>query len=135
MREENAMKIILDLDNEILYGSDQAYISYPTRFATVTLPLQPAEDLRAAVNRLRAGLAPVDDMEFFIGINDFTATKLDNCIEAIVTAADAPDAEDRYTIDLSEGDQREVFAVLDKECREKLGKGCEELLTEARRWM
>ena len=129
------MKIILDLDNEILYGSDQAYISYPTRFATVTLPLQPAEDLRAAVNGLRAGLAPVDDMEFFIGINDFTATKLDNCIEAIVTAADAPDAEDRYTIDLSEGDQREVFAALDKECSEKLGKGCEELLAEARRRM
>ena len=129
------MKIILDLDNEILYGSDQAYISYPTRFATVTLPLLPTEDLRAAVNGLRAGYAPVDDMEFFIGINDFTATKLDNCIEAIVTAADAPDAEDRYTIDLSEGDQREVFAALDKECREKLGKGCEELLAEAREKM
>ena len=129
------MKIVLDLENEIRYGSDQAYISYPTRFATVTVQLLPTEDLCAAVNGLRTGYAPVDDMEFFIGINDFTATKLDNCIEAIVTAADAPDAEDRYTIDLSEGDQREVFAALDKECSEKLGKGCEELLAEARRRM
>ena len=126
------MNIMLDMDNEILYGSDQAYISYPTRFATVTLPLLPSEDLCAAVNSLRSDYAPVDDMEFFIGINDFTATKLDNCIEAIVTATDAPDVEERYTIDLSEEDQRELFSALDRECRENLGKGCEDLLAEAR---
>ena len=58
------MNIILDMDNEILYGSDQAYISYPTRFATVTLPLLPSEDLCTAVNNLRADYAPVDDMDF-----------------------------------------------------------------------
>ena len=126
------MKIILDMNNEILYGSDQAYVSYPTRFATVTLPLVPTEDLLAAVNTLRTDLDPVDDVEFTIGINGFTSTKLDNCSEAVITATDAPDAEERYTIDLSEDAQREAFAALDRECREKLGKGCEDLLAEAK---
>lgn len=126
------MKIILATDNEILYGSDQAYVSYPTRFATVTLPLMPTEDLLNAVNGLRTGLDPVDDVEFTVGLNDFTSTKLDNCIEAVITATDAADVEERYTIELSEEAQREVFAALDQECREKMGKGCEDLLAEAR---
>jgi len=129
------MKIILNMDNEILYGSDQAYVSYPTRFATVTLPLLPTEELLEAVNRLRTGSDPVEDVEFSVGINEFTATKLDNCIEAIITATDAPDIEERYTIDLNEDEQRKVFAALDAECHEKLGKGCDELLAEARTQM
>lgn len=129
------MKIILNMDNEILYGSDQAYVSYPTRFATVTLPLLPTEELLEAVNRLRAGSDPVDDVEFSIGLNEFTATKLDNCIEAIITATNAPDVEERYSIDLNEDEQRKVFAALDAECHEKLGKGCDELLSEARTQM
>ena len=129
------MKIILDMNSDILFGSDQAYVSYPTRFATVTLPLVPTEDLLAAVNALRTGLDPVDDVELSIGINGFTSTKLDNCIEAVITASDAPDADERYTIDLSEDAQREVFDALDHECHEKLGKGCEDLLAEAREKM
>lgn len=126
------MKIIFATDNEILYGSDQAYVSYPTRFATVTLPLVPTGDLLGAVNGLRTGLDPVDDVEFSVGLNDFTSTKLDNCIEAVIAATDAADVEERYTIELSEEAQQEVFAALDQECREKLGKGCEDLLAEAR---
>ena len=126
------MKIILATDNEILYGSDQAYVSYPTRFATVTLSLVPTADLLQAVNNLRIGLDPVDDMELTVGLNDYTATKLDNCIEAVITATDAADVEERYTIELSEAAQREVFAALDQECHTKLGKGCEDLLAEAR---
>ena len=126
------MKIILDMENEVLYGSDQANISYPTRFATVTLPLVPTEDLLDALNALRVGFDPVDDVEFTVGLNDFTSTKLDNCIEAVITATDATDVEERYTIELSEEAQREVFAALDQECREKMGKGCEDLLAEAR---
>ena len=82
------MKIILDMENEVLYGSDQANINYPTRFATVTLPLVPTEDLLDALNALRAGFEPVDDVEFTVGLNDFTSTKLDNCIEAVITATD-----------------------------------------------
>ena len=129
------MNIILNMENEILYGSDQAYVSYPTRFATVTLPLRSTEELLDAVNRLRADSDPVDDVEFSVGLNDFTAIKLDNCIEAIITATDAPDVEERYSIDLSEDEQREMFASLDRECRDKLGKGCEDLLAEARAQM
>ena len=129
------MNIILNMENEILYGSDQAYVSYPTRFATVTLPLRSTEELLDAVNRLRADSDPVDDVEFSVGLNDFTATKLDNCIDAIITATDAPDVEERYSIDLSEDEQREMFASLDRECRDKLGKGCEDLLAEARAQM
>ena len=49
-----------------------------------------------------------------------------------MTTTDAPDVDERYTIDLSEEDQRELYAALDRECREKLGKGCEDLLAEAR---
>ena len=115
-----------------LYGGADLVLAYPTRFATVTLPLVPTEDLLDALNALRARFDPVDDVEFTVGLNDFTSTKLDNCIEAVITATDATDVEERYTIELSEEAQREVFAALDQECREKMGKGCEDLLAEAR---
>jgi hypothetical protein len=36
-----------------------------------------------------------------------------------------------YSIELSESDQEIVRAVLDKQCRHHLGKGCAELLAEA----
>ena len=49
-----------------------------------------------------------------------------------MTTTDAPDVDERYTIDLSEEDQQELYAALDRECREKRGKGCEDLLAEAR---
>lgn len=121
------MNIILNKDSEILYGSDQAYISYPTRIATVGLFLETTEELLTAVNRLRAveGYGPVEDIEFTVGLNDFTPTHLDNCIEAVVTDTSAPDVDERYTIDLSEEEQRVVFRTLDAECKTKLGRGCE----------
>ena len=92
------MTIILDTENEILYGSDQACVSYPTRFATVSLPLVPPEDLLQAVNSLRVGLEPVDEIELTVGLNDYTAMKLDNCIEAVITAVKVTDVEERYSI-------------------------------------
>ena len=131
------MNIILNRDSEILYGSDQAYISYPTRIATVGLFLETTEDLLTAANRLRVveGYDPVEEFDFTIGLNDFTATHLDNCVEAVVTDTSAPDVDERYTIDLSEEEQRAIFRTLDIECRAKLGRGCEDLLAEARERM
>ena len=38
-------------------------------------------------------------------------------------------------VDLSEEEQKAVWEELDRQCRERLGKGCEELLSEARKRM
>ena len=66
-----------------------------------------------------------EDFNFYIGINGFTKSKLNNCIE--YTCGDDQDA-----IDLTEEEQEVVFAVLDAQCKEKLGKGCDDLLEEAK---
>ena len=106
------------------YGSDQAYVSYPTVF--------PTDDLIEAATALSsdAGSDTVaEDFTFYLGINGFTKSGLDNAIIAV-----APD-DTTVNIPLDEGEQVEVFALLNKECLEKFGKGCDGLLEEARSQM
>ena len=127
--------IILDTYYDLDFGHDQAFVTYPVVFPTVGVTLQSTPDLIDAANKLRIGLEPTDDILFTIGINDFTPSKLDNCISAIVDETDDPDGEVEYHIDLTEEEQVEIFKALDKECREKLGQSCAELLDESRRDM
>ena len=47
----------------------------------------------------------------------------------------APDEEERYTIDLTEEEQRTVFSCLDEQCRKYLEKTCDDLLAEAGKQM
>ena len=141
--------LFIDFGTEILYGSDQVYMSYPCRFATVTFQLMDTATLSQIVDRIRIekheGLRPMHPMDeftdemcdqtgwydFYVGINGFDDHHMNASIEAIVVSEDAPDNEELYTIDLDESEQECVFARLDEQCRQYLGKSCEELLNEA----
>ena len=41
-------------------------------------------------------------------------------------------SEDTVNIYLDEAEQAEVYAVIDEQCKEKFGKGCAEMLEEAK---
>ena len=142
-------QIYVDFGSEQIYGSDQANISYPCRFATVNLQLMATNGLALVADRIRKnlGFAPMHPMDeytedfcdndgwydFYIGLNDYSETKLDNAIEFVVVNSDSPDNEEFYTIDLTEVEQEVLYNRLDEQCRKYLGKSCEELLAEARR--
>ena len=121
---EDAIQI--DFDDEITYSQDQANVSHPVVFPTVSFTLLPTTLLcNSAKIKLNNLDADDEDFTFYIGINGFTKTKLNNCIE--YTCGDEQD-----TIDLTEEEQETVFAVLDAQCKAKLGKGCDDLLEEAK---
>jgi len=50
---------------------------------------------------------------------------MNNCIEYI-------NGDDTDIIDLTEEEQEIIWNILDKQCRETLGKNCENLLKEAK---
>ncbi len=148
--------IFIDFEKEIIYGSDQQYVSYPSRFASVSFSLSDTKLLNRLADRIRIrnGFKPLDASEenhleknpdemtfpyawyeFFIGLNDFTESKVDSCICFTVQDVDSPDDGKSYTIDLGEDEQKFIYKRLDEQCREHLGKSCEELLAEARRRM
>ena len=121
---EDAIQI--DFDDEITYSHDQANVNYPVVFPTVSFTLVPTKLLCDSGRIKQNDLDAADeDFSFYIGINGFTKTKLNNCIE--FTCGDEQD-----TIDLTEEEQEVVFSVLDRQCKEKLGKGCDMLLEEAK---
>ena len=70
--------------------------------------------------------------DFFISLNGFNDTHLDNCIEVVVAGSDSVDNEEVYTINLSEAEQKLLYIRFDEQCRKCVGKGCEELLKEAK---
>ena len=115
MEWSNAIKV--NRDAEPRYGYDQANVNYPTVFPTVTIELLSTDDLIEVCG---------DEAEFYIGLNGFTKTRVDNCIVVII-------GEGQSTIDLGEDEQKEIWDILDKECREAWGKGCEDLLEEAKK--
>ena len=141
----------VDFDSEILYGSDQAYISYPIRFATVTFQLMATNALSQIADRVRKdiGFAPMHPMDeytdetcdnegrydFNMGLNLFTEKHTDTCLTFTVVNSDSPDNEATYNIDLSPDEQAAIYNRLNEQCKERLGKSCEELLREAEKQM
>ena len=144
-------EIFIDFGAEIMYGSDQAYISYPCRFATVEFQLMDTNGLSKIADRLRKdqGFRPMHPMDeytdetcdqsgwydFFVGINDYAENKMDSCITFVVANSDSDDEGSMYAIDLTSEEQECIYSRLDGQCREYLGKGCLELLAEAKKEM
>ena len=144
-------QVFIDLGSEILYGDDQMYLDYPTRFATVSFQLMSTSLLSEIVDRIRKeqGYAPFHPMDeytdemcdqdgfydFYIGLNDWDRTKVDTCIEAVVCNSFSVDEGECYTIDLTQDEQTALYNRLDEQCRKYLGKSCEDLLAEARKAM
>lgn len=134
--------------DEYLLGSDQAYNTYPVRFATVNLELESSGFLCNLADRIRKdlGFKPLDAMDeytsetcdqsgwydFYVGLNDYNESKMDSCITFVVVNCESDDCESSYVIDLSCEEQKAMYQRLDEECRRKYGKSCEDLLEEAR---
>lgn len=144
-------QVFIDFGCEVLYGDDQMYLDYPTRFATVGFQLMSTSLLSGIVDRIRkeqgfTPLHPIDEYtdemcdgsawyDFFIGLNDWDRTKVDTCIEAAVCNSSSADEGELYTIDLTPEAQAALYNRLDEQCRQYLGKSCEDLLAEARKAM
>lgn len=116
--------IQIDFDMDIEYGQDQANVSYPTVFPTVGFELQNTDELIKMADQI-TGYGEDAEYDFQIGINDFTPSKVDSCIMFFVDM-------ETYSIDLDDEDLPKIFDSLDRQCREKLRKGCLDLLEEAR---
>ena len=137
--------IHIDTEQEYMLGDDQAYFCYPVRFPTVEFELSATTELCKIVDAIRKakGFLPMledggDGMGFYnlyLGLNGYTDSHLDTSIMAVVVNSDSEDNEDYYLIDLSEDEQREIYEILDEQCRLNYEKSCEDLLKEARREM
>ena len=137
--------IHIDTEQEYMLGDDQAYYSYPIRFPTVEFELAATTELCEIVDAIRKekGYPPMledgGDSEGFynlyLGLNGYTDTHMDTSIMAVVVNSDSEDNEDYYLIDLSEDEQKEIYTILDDQCRRYYEKSCADLLDEARREM
>ena len=143
--------IFIDFAAEVMYGSDQMYLDYPVRFATVEFQLRDTALLSEIADRIRkdAGFAPFHPMDeytdemcdqdgwydFYIGLNEWDKTRVDSCIEVVVCNSRSADEGEMYTIDLTPDEQSVLYARLDEQCRKYLGKGCMDLLAESREEM
>ena len=137
--------IHIDTEQEYMLGDDQAYFCYPVRFPTVEFELSATTELCKIVDAIRKakGFLPMledggDGMGFYnlyLGLNGYTDSHLDTSIMAVVVNSASGDKEDYYLIDLSEDEQREIYEILDEQCRLNYEKSCEDLLKEARREM
>lgn len=137
--------IHIDTDQEYMLGDDQAYFSYPICFPTVEFELAATTELCEIVDAIRKekGYLPMleDGGDFegwydlFLGLNGYTDTHMDTSIMAVVVNSDSEDNEDYYLIDLSEDEQKEIYTILDDQCRRYYEKSCADLLDEARRAM
>lgn len=139
--------IEIDFESGIMYSNEQAFVSYPCRFATVEFMLHDTDVLYAIADSMRKELGylpmcqhgdgepydPIGWYNFYIGINDYTKTKVDSCIFFTVGSEGVADDGHGYDIDLTEEEQVEIYKVLDEQCREHIGKSCEDLLAESRK--
>ena len=140
-------ELFIDFGSDIVYGCDQCCDSYPCVFPTVEFALLPDIGLEVIADRMRVEkgfkpMYPIDEYtedtrdqdvwyDFYVGLNGYTDSHLDSCIEFIVVNSSSPDNEQVYTIDLTDYEQECIYERLDEQCRRYLGMGCEELLDKA----
>ena len=132
-------EIHIDFGSEILYGSDQAFESYPCRFATVGFELMSTDGLTSIADCVRReacrNVESAGYYNFYFGLNDYREGKTDSAISFVVVDERALDNEEEYLIELSEEEQSFLFERVDEQCRVYIGKSCEELLLESRKQM
>lgn len=140
--------VFIDFGADYRFTDEQINLTYPTRFPVVRFQLMVTSLLVSLVDRMRkdAGFTPfypVDEYtesmcdqegwyDFYIGLNGWSDTKVDGCIEAVVCNSCSADDGELYTLDLTHDEQLLMYSRLDEQCRKHLGKSCEELLMDAR---
>ena len=142
--------VFVDFCTDILYGSERINLNQPRNFATVEFELVSTPALCRAVDKIRMkhGYAPMETVDgytskmrdqgfynFYFGINEWTDTKANACIDAVVCNSNSPDDEELYSIDLGPDEQIAMYNRVDEQCRKYAKKSCAELLSEARKEM
>lgn len=141
-------QILIDFNEEIMYGEDQMDVYYPTRFPTVNFSLHDTDALVYLADRIRTsnGGRPLYPREgylweacdqngwynFYISINDTPSCPVDTYISAYVDSPDCADDGYEYAIPIPEAYMSALYESLDNQCRKHLGKSCADLLAEAR---
>ncbi len=134
--------MIVDFSQEILFGHDECLLYYPAVFPTVTFHLVDTLALCDMADSIRreAGFESKTSISrpgqegfyiFRVGLNGFTKSMVDSCIEFTVVDMASGDNETTYSIDLTDEEQEKIFARLDEQCRAHLKKSCRDLLWEA----
>ena len=134
--------IYIDFDDEIQYGQDQIYDTYPLVFPTVTFRLLRTDILDMVADKIRKESGFVEDnpfaewwYDYYIGVSDINGVVIDNCIEFIVWNSDLKDDGETYHINLLEDEQRFLCDILNDQCVEHLNKTLQDLLDESRKRM
>lgn len=145
--KDDALKKAIHIDTEAgyMFGDDHAYNDYPIRFPTVEFQLVATLELSLIADAMRKtnGLLPMLEdggategwYDFYLGLNSDTDTRLHTSILFVVVNSDSADNENHYAIDLSEEEQKRIFAIMDDLCWRYYEKSCDELLDKARRAM
>ena len=124
---------------EPIYGFDQCYVDFPCVFPTVELELD-GDGLCFVADEIRAGLGhePLYGAElmdgwynFYVNLNGYTGTHIDNCITFTVNADGMDDDGEEYQIPINEEEQEILYSILNRTCKKFFGKDCEELLEDA----
>lgn len=134
--------IYIDFGDEIQYGQDQIYDTYPLVFPTVTFRLMGTDILNTVANIIRKEHGFIEEeaspawwYDFYIGVSDIDGVVVDSCIEFIVWNSDLEDDGDTYYINLSEDEQRFLLNILNDQCVKELNKTLQDLLDESRERM
>lgn len=113
--------IKIDFGTEIIYGCDQTNQSI---FSTATFKILTNENLIMIASEM-IGMNIADTISFFIQINSSANHKINN----FITFYDVNN--EKHALNLSESEQNDLWNVLNYQCMEILGKGCDEILDEA----
>lgn len=143
--------IHVDFREEILFGSDQIYDTFPKRFATVGMCLVGNDCLCEIADEIRTkdGHIPLFSKDgefgkdydpygwynFYFGLNGLKDCRVDTAIEFTVASDFADDDGEVYYIELSLEEQKLLYSCIDRQFKIELGKSVEDILAEAEKEM
>lgn len=125
--------IVVDFREEIIYDYNQECVCYPRVFACVEFELISTDGLTQIVDEERKNVVGrgCGYYTFYFRLNTGNEYKTDTCIVCVVNDDGAEDDADTYCIGLTEEEQKNAYQWIDTQCRQKLGKSCDDLLREA----
>ncbi len=127
--DKSAVKHIKIAAGDVKYGYAQLFSSARALTPTVTFRLKLTPELEKIAEKVDKTADGTQEYVFFVGINNCTKSKTDNCLTLVVYQEDGD--ESVYFIELKDSAKEALYDRLDEQCRKKLGKSCEKLLKEA----
>lgn len=133
--------VIVDFGEGYELGYDQEGMNYPRVFAVVKFQLVDTTILCRIADRVcKDDGYSIPDLDylteeiwynFTVGINDCTESHLDTCIEFEAVGGNSGNVLHTGIIDLSNEEQTLIYACIDNQCKQRLGRSCADLLKEA----